>query len=110
MSNNDEKSRENLKIVGYEHPTDTNSFTNTYKVYSEDSKDVYVSQTQDTYAKFDNNSSSRINICTKCEHKALYVCPCPIGEMMCKNNHMWYTTKQGIIVFEDPHQSYEIHE
>jgi hypothetical protein len=112
MSNEAEQARNSvdakLKNIGYEHPENNNTSYSPYKAYSE-SGDVYVSQQGTIYSTFEEKITQKntrpANICPVCEGKAAYVCPCKVGEKMCKNNHMWYFTKDGNVVVGDPHET-----
>lgn len=114
MSNNIEEARRSLdrKLadMGYQHPTTDNQNRNIYKTYKESGDDTYVSQEYTRYATFNANEQKEIekpenDICPLCDTKALYRCGCEIGEMMCKQNHMWYYTMQGEVKIGDPHVS-----
>lgn len=113
MSNNIQQQRDaldnKLAEMGYVHPEDTDNTPSTYKAYNETGK-VYVSQTHDTYATFDidktpTEETQKNDICPNCDQKAVYSCGCPIGEMMCKNNHMWYFVQGRGVVIGDPHEN-----
>ena len=88
-----------LKSMGYVHPENPKSLTTSvYKSFDEEKK---------IYKKNNYSSYSTMNyslLCPECNEKALYKCDCVIGELLCKNNHMWYTEKTGIIVLGDPHK------
>jgi hypothetical protein len=46
----------------------------------------------------------RNDVCPACGEVALYRCECKqFGDQMCKNRHIWYVTREGKVVFADPH-------
>lgn len=96
-----------LAKLGYEHPAENNHHKNEYMSYSTDSKDVYTSTSHNTYSSFSTEEQpqqvQKPTICPKCDQMPLYFCPCKVGEMMCKDSHMWYVKKDGIVVSGDPH-------
>ena len=102
-----------LASMGYQHPSGnpSNGQGSVYKAYNENKDgDVYVSQDQGVYATFNADKKThqevqKTDICPVCDQKAMYACNCPIGEMMCKNNHMWYVEKTGKVVLGDPHEN-----
>ena len=88
-----------LTDMGYVHPTNDNRDTNPYKQYSEQGENVYISNgSGNPYGVLGKD-----DVCPECYNKALYKCPCPIGEFMCSLNHMWYV-KNGKVISEDPHK------
>jgi hypothetical protein len=130
-NNHDRNSLEQkLKVSGYVHPdTDNTNTTPTYMSYREG--DTYVSQSYDVYANFnsednkqENENNSNMNklslnqqqkntnklvltVCPVCDSKAFYSCDCEYADLMCKNRHVWFTTKQGNVIVRDPHEDEE---
>lgn len=117
MNCNDAKKNadEKLAKMGYEHPS-TAKYCSTpqymsYSVTDEQKKrekpGEYVSQTNyDPYATFDSNGENtarKIDICPKCEQKAMCECSCELQDMMCASGHIWYT-KNNKVVLGDPHE------
>lgn len=131
MSNSDyakSLAEANLAEKGYVHPTN-NNYSNTpqYMGYNTD----YFTQTYDTYATVNTEESDNTNldqvqsnnvqsnnvqsngqqphkstliICPVCDVKASYKCGCCLGDLMCKNGHVWYMYKNGQIALGDPHE------
>lgn len=98
-----------LTSMGYVHPDTNNQTGGGYKTYSQTSDNVYVSRSFDQYATFNTKTDAKqqvqkTDVCPSCDNKAMYSCRCPVGEMMCKNNHMWYVEKNGKLVMGDPHE------
>lgn len=112
MFNNIEKSRKDLTISGYVHPTSSNSSTSstsksTYKSFNTESKknDDYVSsKPKSEYATFtDKESAKQANGCPDCGGEALYLCNCKYKDKQCSEGHVWYTNSKGLIKRGDPH-------
>lgn len=98
---------EKLAKQGYEHPeNDQKQSFSAYKVYSETSQDIYVSQNYDPYAKYNDieQNIEKPDICPICQKKAMYSCSCDVGELMCENAHAWYILTNGQVVVGDPHE------
>ena len=101
-----------LAEKGYEYsdePYGGGNNANPYKSVSETDTDTYMSQKQDIYAKYDENSAEKpqMRICPTCELPAMYVCNCEKAEVMCKNRHAWWFKKDGTLVLGDPHEDDE---
>jgi len=103
------KAKQQLKNSGYVHPTDLNSASNNqYKTYNseEKTKSVYnSSKASSVYAKFTEKECELKLGCPICGEKALYACNCEFNDKACKNNHVWYTNKDGKITEGDPHET-----
>jgi hypothetical protein len=104
-----EKSRADLKISGYVHPTSSasSSTKNSYKSFNTDSKknDYISSRPKSAYAKFtDKDSINQANGCPECGKDALYACECEFHDKQCSNGHVWYINRKGKIKLGDPHE------
>lgn len=104
-----------LASLGYVHPdTPQMPRATQYKTINvTDEKAQYESsnKTDVPYKNFSQkedlqNEIHKTDICPKCNEKALYICECNrYGDMMCKNNHIWYITKDGQLSIGDPHEN-----
>jgi hypothetical protein len=99
-----------LANMGYVHPTENNTATSTYMSYSENSGKEYFSSTYDPYSTFnsgDINSSEteKTDNCPVCQGKAMYLCNCSLGDMMCNKGHIWFILKNGTCKIGDPHEN-----
>jgi hypothetical protein len=99
-------------IIGYIHPEEVNMSRHpqymAYSVSKEQKNGEYISQKSfDPYSTFNTEITQKThvtNICPLCEGKSLYSCSCPLQDMMCVKNHIWYVMKNGIIKIGDPHE------
>lgn len=107
---NIEKSRKELKIPGYVHPTNTKSSNlNSYKTFNTESKSDYTSsKSKSAYATFadkdTSTSNKQSNGCPDCGGEALYVCDCLFKDKQCSKGHVWYINNSGHIEKGDPHE------
>jgi hypothetical protein len=91
-----------LSEFGYVHPSNPNTENPVYKVYDEKHDDVYRSQQTTTYATF-NAEHMNVGInCPVCDGPRMYVCKCPLGDVMCKKHHIWYV-EDGKVIVKNPH-------
>lgn len=104
-----EKARQNLKISGYQHPTEIIAPTSTkqYKSLNTESKEKnYVSASNKSiYATFTPKDPSNPDnqSCPLCGEDALYECECKYKDKQCSKGHVWYINKEGKIQNGDPH-------
>lgn len=51
-------------------------------------------------------SIQKNDVCPACGQTALYRCECKkYSDMMCQNRHVWYVTREGKVIFGDPHEN-----
>lgn len=107
---NIEKARRNLKISGYQHPTEVVSVVNkkSYKTFnSEKKEDDYVKpKPRSGYATFSDKpeSNKQYKGCPQCGRDVLYECDCPLKDKQCEKGHVWYVNRDGHIKSGDPHE------
>lgn len=119
---------ENLASKGYIHPENAvyNS-SGAYMTYSDQGNNPYVMKNRrDPYMMYgdidrvdgkENKQNSEAHVestqqekppvtqCPQCGLSPSYECDCMYHEVMCKNGHIWYTLKNGVIVEENPHSA-----
>jgi hypothetical protein len=112
-----EKARSNLKISGYQHPTNVvKKNLEKYKTLNTESKNAKYSTSKfkSSYASFPEKPSTmseksedkqcNINFCPVCKKKEMYACKCTFKDRQCVNGHVWYINKHGSITTGDPHE------
>ena len=99
-----EKTRNNLVIPGYVHPSTPYSGSREEKVYKtfnnenkEDNDFGSVSTVEKKYATFSSNDE-HLYTCPQCGQKALSIGKDDYKECVCKNRHRWYQDLNGFII------------
>lgn len=95
------KRYENIK--GYEHPENFNSNyggNSVYKSFNEKKNKYSNTDIFNQYVVKDNLNEN----CPVCEENVIKSCNCVFEDNMCKNNHIWYTTRDGEVKIGNPHK------
>jgi len=99
--------RKNDIILGYEHPTSTNSSTERkYKTFTEGKK--YKKKEEFGYTTVGKNYATAEKIeaekCPVCKDIAISTCPCGYSDKTCSSGHKWYTDRVGETKVGNPHK------
>jgi len=95
-------------IPGYEHPVKSNySKQGIYKTFTEGKKykkSEFGTITVGKQYKQGDTDTIEIENCPLCDESAIKICQCGYSDKTCKNNHVWYTDRDGSIIKKDPHK------
>lgn len=94
------------EIDGYEHPDDTSCYNNYsfYKTFDENKKKKSFCSSKKEGNKYLNIISEyEEEVCPICKEKSIKNCNCVYGDNICKNNHIWYVSRDGTTKIGNPH-------
>ena len=96
-------------IEGYQHPEDTKySRSRMYKTFTEGKKLKKTEKFGTTlagkqYANSGNSGNGDEELCPECNSPVISFCNCGYSDKKCKNSHIWYTDRNGLIKIGNPH-------